>query len=277
VSTFLVGVDGSDPAAAALSWASGLAGYPATDRLIIATVYVADPTDTRGWDQAHDRARERLEQWCQPARDHGVGYEAILLDGESGPALLAVATERDPDLIVVSRRGCGGFDALVAGSTADYLAHHTRRPLAIVPPEGADSPPAHLLIAVDGSSGSAAAATWAAQLATRLQARVTVAYASVPPEIFGRPPAGQRAAAEETLTDHWAAPLRQAGLEPDCKVVESRHPADALIELARDANADLIVAGTRAVWGLRRIRLGGVTMQLLHHSAVPVVVVPPRP
>jgi hypothetical protein len=80
-----------------------------------------------------------------------------------------VATEYDCELSVVSRRGCGGFDALVAGSTADYLAHHTRRPLAIVSPEGADSPPAHLLIAVDGSSDSAAAATWAAQLARLFQ------------------------------------------------------------------------------------------------------------
>jgi nucleotide-binding universal stress UspA family protein len=276
VTTFLVGVDGSKAAAQALSWACGLAGFVGPDRLIIATVYVAEPTSTSSWDQAHDRTRERLEQWCQPARDHGVAYESVLLDGESGPALLAMAAESDSDLSVVSRRGCGGFDALVAGSTADYLAHHTRRPLAIVPPEATDSPPAHLLIALDGSSGSAAAATWAAQLATRLQARVTVAHVLVPSEIVGLLTAGQRASADEILTDHWAAPLRRAGLAPDYRVVESRHPADALIELARDANADLIVAGTRAVGGLRPIRLGGVTMQLLHHSAVPVIVVPPQ-
>jgi nucleotide-binding universal stress UspA family protein len=277
MSTVVVGVDGSKAAAQALSWACGLAGFLASDRLIIATVYVADPTDTSSWDQAHDRTRQRLEEWCQPARDHGLAYEAVLLDGESGPALLAVATEYDSELSVVSRRGCGGFDALVAGSTADYLTHHTRRPLAIVPPEGADSPPAHLLIALDGSSGSAAAATWAGQLAARLEARVTVAHVLVPPEILSRRAAGHRTAAEESLTDNWAAPVRQAGPTPDCRVVESRHPADALIELARDSNADLLVAGTRAVGGLRRIRLGGVTMELLHHSGVPVIVVPPQP
>jgi nucleotide-binding universal stress UspA family protein len=52
MSTFLIGVDGSKAAAQALSWACGLAEFLASDRLIIATVYVADPTDTSSWDQA---------------------------------------------------------------------------------------------------------------------------------------------------------------------------------------------------------------------------------
>jgi nucleotide-binding universal stress UspA family protein len=275
VKRLLVGVDGSDAAARALSWASGLAAGLGAEQMIIASVYVADPTDPRCWDGAHDRARLCLGKWCQPARNAGITYQPILLDGESGPALLAAATEYEAELTVVSRRGCGGFSALVAGSTADYLAHHTRRPLAIVPPEGAATPPTHLLVALDESRGSAAAAVWAAQLAARLQARVTAAH--VPDPLSSYLTAGQPSVAEKMLRDRWAAPLSDVGLKPQCFVVESRHPADALIELASRTQADLIVAGTRAVGGLRRIRLGGVTLQLLHHSAVPVRAVCPVP
>jgi nucleotide-binding universal stress UspA family protein len=277
VKTVLVGVDGSRASSLALLWAAGLARGLGIEKLVIATVYVADPLDNQGWDDAHTRAGERLEDWCGPARNVGVSYEPVVLDGESGPALLAAATDRTAELTVVSRRGCGGFDALAAGSTADYLAHHTRRPLAVVPPQGATSPPTHVLVALDGSAGATAAATWAAAAAATLHARVSAAYVPAVPEIFGRLTRHQRAQAEEALTGHWVLALRDAGLAPECHVVDSIHPADALMELAEDGGADLIIAGSRAVGGLRRIRLGGVTMALLHHSDVPVIAVPPEP
>jgi len=271
----LVGVDGSDPGALALSWAVGLACSLGADGLVIATVYVADQLEPLGWDEAHDRTRDRLEGWCQPARTAGVSYEPVVLDGECGPALLAEATKRDVELTVVGRRGVGGFDALAAGSTADYLAHHSRGPLAIVPPEGAESPPTHFLVALDGSDGAAAAATWTALTAARLHARVTAAYVPVLHKIFGRLTSAQRTRASEALTGEWVLPLRDAGLAPACEVLEGLHPADALMEAACDCGADAIVAGTRAVGGLRRIRLGGVTMRLLHRSDLPIISVPP--
>ena len=272
--TVLVGVDGSRAASLALSWAVGLVGRLGVDELVIATVYVAEPLDTSGWDDAHRHAGERLKEWCDAARSVGASYKAVVLDGESGPALLAAAKEQDAALTVVSRRGRGGFDALTAGSTAEYLAHHTRRPLAVIPPTGAKSPPTHLLVALDGSSGATTAAKWAAATAPALNARVTAVYIHALPEIFGHVTRYQRTQAEEALTG-WALPLRDAGLAPQCDVLESLHPADALMELAERCGADLIVVGTRAVGLLRPIRLGGVTMALLHHSDVPVVAVPP--
>ena len=40
-------------------------------------------------------------------------------------------------------------------------------------------------------------------------------------------------------------------------------------------NADAIVIGTRDFSGYRFLRLGGVTMALVHHSDRPVIIVPP--
>jgi len=275
--TLLVGLDGSGAAGRALRWAIGLCRPPGRAQLVVATVYVADPADNLGWDDAHDHARAKLELWCQPAREAGLTYRAVVLDGACGPALVEAAEEHGADLTVVSRRGTGSLDALVAGSTADHLAHHARHPLAVVPPGGAPSPPAHILVALDGSADSEAAARWAARLAHRTPARVTAAFVAEPPEVVGRLSAGERAAAEQVLSTRWSIPLRQGGLAPDCVVQESRHPGDALVELAHRTGAELIVAGTRALGRLRPIRLGGVTLQLLRHSDVPVVVVPPEP
>jgi nucleotide-binding universal stress UspA family protein len=54
----------------------------------------------------------------------------------SGPAwrqLLAVADEVDAEVIVAGSRGFGEMKALLLGSTSQALAHHSRRPLLIVP------------------------------------------------------------------------------------------------------------------------------------------------
>jgi len=75
--------------------------------------------------------------------------------------------------------------------------------------------------------------------------------------------------------DRTLALARQASADHALLVLESIHPADARTELA-ERSADLIVAGTRAVGLLRPIRLGGVTMALLHHSDVAVIAVPPE-
>jgi len=110
MSTVLVGVDGSEAAARALAWAITLARRGAAQRLVVATVYVTHPASARSWDAAHDDARAQLDEWCAPVRVAAVPYDAVVLDGEAGLALLGAGERRDEELTVVSRRGCGGVD-----------------------------------------------------------------------------------------------------------------------------------------------------------------------
>jgi nucleotide-binding universal stress UspA family protein len=51
--------------------------------------------------------------------------------------LLAAADEYNADIIVTGARGHGEVGALLVGSTAQALAHHSKRPLLIIrPPAG---------------------------------------------------------------------------------------------------------------------------------------------
>jgi nucleotide-binding universal stress UspA family protein len=52
-------------------------------------------------------------------------------------------------------------------------------------------------------------------------------------------------------------------------------PAQVISELAKEANADLIVVGTRGRSPVRGLFLGGVTQRLLHLAHVPVLAIPP--
>jgi nucleotide-binding universal stress UspA family protein len=50
-------------------------------------------------------------------------------------------------------------------------------------------------------------------------------------------------------------------------------PAQAIIEVAQEQNADLIVVGARGLTGLQRFLLGSVSSKLAHHAPCTVMIV----
>jgi nucleotide-binding universal stress UspA family protein len=50
-------------------------------------------------------------------------------------------------------------------------------------------------------------------------------------------------------------------------------PANTLLDVAREQNADLIVIGAHGTTGLRRFNLGGVAAKLSHHAETSLLIV----
>jgi nucleotide-binding universal stress UspA family protein len=71
--------------------------------------------------------------------------------------------------------------------------------------------------------------------------------------------------------------LRAAGVDATFKTysVVLGGPSHAIADAAAEANADLIVVGTRGHSALANVLLGGVTQRLLHIAHCPVLAVPP--
>jgi len=264
----LVGVDGSAVSGRAQVWAARLAlQLPA--RLVLATVWT-DPVgipDAERHAQA-ERRRTLLEgEWSDVTRHLGVPFETELLRGDSPDALLDAAESIDAALIVIGTRGSGGFPGLRLGSFADWIAHRTTRPLAVIPEPARPEEIRRILLGLAGGEGDIWAVGFCYQLAMKVGAEVVAAHAA----------AASSAEAETLLEEVWTAPLRDANVTVRCRLLEDRHPGEALIGLADDEAADLILIGTRSLTGWRLLRLGGVTMQLVHASDRPVLVVPPLP
>jgi nucleotide-binding universal stress UspA family protein len=275
----LVGVDGSPASAAALGWAAGLAGRTGAGLVAACAFEPAEAELPPGRnDELRAEAADRLRDWV--AAVPGLPVEAALHVDEGNPAevLLDQAERAGADLVVVGTRGAGGFAGLHLGSVAHHLAHHTVRPLAIVPMQGAEPAPGGVVVGVDGSAGSSAAIAWIGGIvaAGGHQGPVVAVQAFEPfaewvPASDRR---GWRRRAEQDMA-RWLAPLRDVGADVRIVVDRDVHPVSAIERVVRDEGAGLVVVGTRGLGGFSGLRLGRVPIQLVHHLGRPVVMVPP--
>jgi nucleotide-binding universal stress UspA family protein len=74
-----------------------------------------------------------------------------------------------------------------------------------------------------------------------------------------------------------AAELSKSGLTVMVRIVNhvGPQPAHVIADLARDADADLIVVGSRGHGTIPGVLLGSVVQRLLHVAPCPLLVVPP--
>jgi nucleotide-binding universal stress UspA family protein len=80
-----------------------------------------------------------------------------------------------------------------------------------------------------------------------------------------------RKAADACLAEA-AEQLRSNGLEVETHCMP-REPADALIEVAESTEANLIVVGSKGMYGGRRFLLGSVPNRVSHHAPCSVMIV----
>lgn len=146
-----------------------------------------------------------------------------------------------------------------------------------------------VLLPVDGSEGSLAAARLAATMASALGANIEVLYAFPRDalEMFG-PPMGEIVTDEMRYMDpkefaklrdqrsaEVFAKVRQAldGAGIDLKeVVLSGHPAEAILDHAKATQDPMIVVGSRGLSRFSEFVLGSVSQKLVHHAKCPVTI-----
>src|SRR5690242_5588932 len=136
-----------------------------------------------------------------------------------------------------------------------------------------------VVVGADGSAGSSAAIEWVAEFAQQTGAAVTVVHAidlpdDLPDEAATRfHDAGRRSV--EVLLDRWCMPLREAAVDHRSVLVDSP-AAEAILQVAADVRADLVVVGRRGRGGVAQLPLGSVSNALVQSAQLPVLVLGPR-
>ena len=134
-----------------------------------------------------------------------------------------------------------------------------------------------VVVGYDGSEGSRTALEAAIEVARLFGDRLVVAYASQPPDRrVGEEYSEHQRAIEElgrVACDEAIVLAAKADIAAEAVLVPLR-PAEALVELARERNARVIVVGTYGESPLRGAILGSTPHKLLHLVDRPLLVVP---
>jgi nucleotide-binding universal stress UspA family protein len=136
-----------------------------------------------------------------------------------------------------------------------------------------------IVVGTDGSPGAKAAVRRAAEVAKGSEARLhlVTAFPDVPSyretitSSAKADPVELRQAAENVLS-RASRELEAEGMEV-ASHARGGDPAQVIIEVAQEQEADLIVVGARGLTGLQRFLLGSVSSKLSHHSPTSVMVV----
>lgn len=136
-----------------------------------------------------------------------------------------------------------------------------------------------ILVAVDGSPGSARAIAWAAELAAELDAEVVAVHAlGLLEEIEpGRkvPTQAHREEIRRRFEADWCAPLDLHRVHGR-RLLRDGPPVAVLLAVAEEVEADLIVMGSRRLGGFPDTLLGSTSTQVAQQAHVPVTIIPVR-
>ncbi|WP_017601485.1 universal stress protein [Nocardiopsis lucentensis] len=292
----IVGVDGSENGRAALEWAAVEAGRRGTPLTIVyalgmplvVTAY-GGPVRFPPTDEISGQATQVLERAVEYARAIAPSVTVRTLTAmEEAP--LAILRQAHPgDLIVVGTRGMGSVASMFAGSVSVRLSGHAPCPVVVVPVGDAGKPAStslnRVVVGVDGSANSHRALRLAVDLAKEDDGEVVVVNSwevAFPYDPVSLAAAGYQLQddvldqkSQELVAEALADVLDEQREDTEVRVSVVRtqsNPVDALIEAAR--GADAIVVGSRGRGSVRGLLLGSVSQGLLHHSPVPVVVLP---
>jgi nucleotide-binding universal stress UspA family protein len=142
----------------------------------------------------------------------------------------------------------------------------------------------NILLASDLSSASHVAASYAKGLALNFRSAVEIAHVSDPSpsvvtsymeSILGLPVKEKQHVSNENL-GRLQKDFADAGIEACTSLPQGHRPHVTLLNLAREHDSDLIVAGTHSKWGLERLIVGSTAEELIRQAACPVLTVGPH-
>ena len=142
----VVGVDGSDHAHRALTWAmkeAAIRHVPLTVlavHAVAASAWTGNPIilgeDQEVLDRIRNAAQETIAKTLAEIGQPQPQPPSVTVRAVHGfPVHELIEASRDADLVVLGSRGAGGFAHLTLGSVSSQVVHHAHGPVVVVPHE----------------------------------------------------------------------------------------------------------------------------------------------
>lgn len=289
----LVPLDGSQVAEMALPYVEELAGRLGSG---VRVLHVCDPgeKELRHMHEIYvqhiaDHIRSRAAAHGKGEKVSEVGVEWVVTMGEAPAEIIDYAERSDTSLIVMATHGRSGIGRWALGSVADRVLRGTNRPVALVPARGArpEVPEKGLLqrivLPLDGSELGEAILPYIEDLAGVLKTEVILLQVvSRAQQVYAVEGLAYVSHLEEHLEslrmaaagylDGVARRLQGGGISAQT-VVRVGSPAEEIISLAEEIDADAVAMSTRGRSGLKRWVLGSVADRVLYQGSRLVILV----
>ncbi len=140
-----------------------------------------------------------------------------------------------------------------------------------------------IVVGTDGSDTAAQAVMQAGEFAEKLGAQLVIVSAFDPVSSARLEKEREHAPADvewsineredvDSMLGQIAAPLKERGITVSVTARQG-NPADAILDVAEEESADLIVVGNKGMAGARRFLLGSVPNKISHHAPCSVLIV----
>jgi nucleotide-binding universal stress UspA family protein len=234
--------------------------------------------------------REQLQELLSDALLRGLEVEPVIVEGEPAAEIARAVRDYDIDLVTVVTHGRKGLSRALWGSTAEEIIAEAPCPVLTIRPSQHDFvehcgtySELHLkrmLLATNFRPSSAAATQVAHQLANRTGAELHAVYVIV--DFMDQfsvmfPEGGLNALSQlrKYVQEKMALLRREAGAPAIPHIAEGR-PYEAIVKLAAEKGADLIIIGTNihaSLFGGTPV-LGAEIERVVRNSPCPVLCVP---
>ena len=265
--------------------------------------FAAAPSEAAGryetdwhWERrAHTQLAHAAEAYlcgqAQALRAAGLDVTFEVTSGAPADRIVDVAASETQALIAMATHGYSGLRRWTLGSVADKVVQATQTPILLVRAMVEVEQPAadaqslqRILVPLDGSALAEQALPLAIELAVGAQAELLLFHAvrplvapisellplHRPPPTIDFPAPGHAQALQllHRVTERWHP--HELAMLP---VVTSGEPAPAIVDMAAQEHADLIVMATHGYSGVRLWALGSVADKVLHAATTPLLLV----
>ncbi len=220
------------------------------------------------------QGEELLTKAAAIAKREGALVKTVLEEGEIYERLVDLAEAENCGVIVTGRRGKTSIERALMGSVTARVIGHSQRDILVVP-IGTKIGWKSIVVATDGSRYSSFATERAIDIAKSYGGRLTtISVVDVPDELYGEAPA-----VIDDLVNKAKSYVKVVNTKAEAQGVEAEslvregESYKAIVKIAAQNKADLIVMGSHGRTGLKRLLMGSVTEKVIGHSPCPVLVV----